>query len=225
MHGSLLLEDTKADPRFMNAKDDNEDLKDVIREADDLLEQFDASSARPGPPGTPPRPETKQNSFQQKNSRMKTVSKEMLPRLEAIDKLVSQGYQVKKNWDAIPGLVGSSGIDKSVFVSSPAGFSWIAFFFPFAVCTQIKEWSYFYVVGSIFLAGSVFYKASGWDPAYAISIGIGYQYGFYYPYLRWLAIQNNKTEMDKGTSILLGLLLSFACVIPSIIFEAIFIGE
>jgi len=209
----------------MEHKDRNEELKNVTREAGDLLEQLDASRGEPEPPNPSPRLETKQNSGQQQNPRTKTVSKEMLARLEAIDKLASQGYQVKKIWDAIPGLVGSSGIDKSVLISSPAGFSWIAFFFPFAVCTQIKEWSYFYVAGSLFLAGSVFYRASGWDPSYVIGMAIGYQYGFYFPYLRWIAIQNNKPELDKGSSILLGLLLSFACVIPSIIFEAIFIGE
>lgn len=209
----------------MEHKDSNEELKNVMREAGDLLEQLDGSRGEPELPSPPPRLETNQNPGQEQNSRMKTVSKEMLARLKAIDKLASQGYQVRKIWDAIPGLIGSSGIDKSVLVSSPAGFSWIAFFFPFAVCAQIKEWSYFYVAGSLFLAGSVFYRASGWDPTYVISLAIAYQYGFYFPYLRWLAIQNNKPELDKGSSILLGLLLSFACAIPSIIFEAIFIGE
>lgn len=208
----------------MEHKDSNEELKNVMREAGDLLEQLDGSRGEHGLPSPPPRLETNQNSGQEQNSRMKTVSKEMLARLNAIDKLASQGYQVRKIWDAIPGLIGSSGIDKSVLVSSPAGFSWIAFFFPFAVCTQIKEWSYFYVAGLLFLAGSVFYRASGWDPTHVISLAIAYQYGFYFPYLRWLAIQSNKPELDKGSSILLGLLLSFACVIPSIIFEAIFIG-
>ncbi|MCP9909028.1 hypothetical protein KBZ15_03735 [Cyanobium sp. BA20m-p-22] len=209
----------------MEHKESNAELKDVMREADDLLEQLDASPAKPGPPIPPHRLETKQNSGQEQNPRMKTVSKEMLARLKAIDKLASQGYQVRKIWDAIPGLVGSSGIDKSVLVSSPAGFSWIAFFFPFAVCAQIKEWSYFYVAGSLFLAGSVFYRASGWDPSYVISLAIAYQYGFYFPYLRWLSIQNNKPELDKGSSIILGLVLGFACIIPSMVFEAIFISD
>jgi hypothetical protein len=208
----------------MEPKNSNDDLRNVMREADNLLQALDERRSGSQTPKASPELDEFQNPGKQKSPQMNTVSKEMLVRIQTIDKLVSQGYQVKKNWDAIPGLVGLSGIDKSVLVSSPAGFSWIAFFFPFAVCTQIKEWSYFYVVGSIFLAGSVFYSAFGWDPAYAISLGIGYQYGFYYPYLRWLAIKNNKSELDKGTSILLGLLLSFACVIPSIIFEALFIG-
>lgn len=141
----------------------------------------------------------------------------------AIERLVSQGYRVKKIWDAIPGLESSSGIDKSALVSSQAGFSWIAFFFPFAVCTQIKEWSYFFVAGSMYLAGSVFYKASGWDPAAFIGLAIGYQYAYYFPYLRWLAIHEKKSELDTATSIILGLVLSFTSIIPSLIFAAIFI--
>ena len=209
----------------MDPKDGNEDLKDVMREADDLLEQLNASRTGPKPPGPPPGLVENQNSSQQRKSKITTVSKQMLARLEIIDKLASQGYLVKKTWESIPGLVSSSGLDKSVLISSPAGFSWIAFFFPFAVCTQIKEWSYFYVVGSMYLAGSIFYKISGWDPAFIIGLGIGYQYGFYFPYLRWLAIQNDKPELDKGSSVLLGLVLSFVCVIPSVIFEAFFIGE
>lgn len=207
----------------MKQSNSNDDLKDVMKEAGDFLEQLDGGINDFNPVGRLEGLETNQSSSQSTQSRMKTVSKEMVARLQAIDKLASQGYQVKKIWDAIPGLVGSSGIDKSVLVSSPAGFSWIAFFFPFAVCTQIKEWSYFYVAGSAYLAGSLFYKASGWDPAVVISLAIAYQYGFYFPYLRWLALRDEKSELEKGSSIVLGLALSFACVIPSIIFEAIFI--
>lgn len=207
----------------MGQQGSNEELKTVMREAGDLLEQLDGRGGEQENPGSPRRLETNQDLGKQKISRMKTVSKQMRVRLEAIDKTVSQGYKVKKIWDAIPGLVGSSGIDKSVF-SSPAGFSWIAFFFPFAVCAQIREWSYFYVAGSLYLAGSILYKASGWDPAAIIGLALSLQYGYYYPYLRWLAIQDEKAELSRGSSILLGLLLSFACIIPSMLFETVFIG-
>ena len=196
-----------------------------MREAGDLLEQLDGKQGRSAGPSThPPRIEANQNSAPQKNPQMMTVSKEMLARLEAIDKLTSQGYQVKKIWDAIPTLTSSSGLDKSVLVSSPTSFSWIAFFFPYAVCAQIKEWSYFYVAGSTYLAGSILYKITGWDPTFIVGLAVSYQYGFYFPYLRWLAIQDKRPELDKTSSIILGLLLSFACVLPSLIFEAIFIG-
>jgi hypothetical protein len=207
----------------MDQKNSNDELRNVMREADYLLKELDEGKSEPQVPEASSGLDRIQKALKQINPRMKTVSKEMLARLEAIDKLVSQGYQVNKIWDTIPMLVNSSGINKSVLATSPPGFSWIAFFFPFSVCTQIKEWSYFFAAGAMYLIGSVFYKVSGWDPTFIISLSIAYQYGLYFPYLRWLAIQNQKTELPQGSSIILGLLLSFACVIPSILFEAIFI--
>jgi hypothetical protein len=207
----------------MEQKNSNDELRNVMREADYLLDELDERQSETKAPEASSGLDRIQNSGKQVNPQMKTVSKEMLVRLEAIDKLISQGYQVNKIWDTIPMLVTSSGINKSVLVTSPPGFSWIAFLFPFAVCTQIKEWSYFFAVGAMYLIGSVFYKVSGWDPTFIISLSIAYQYGLYFPYLRWLAIQNQKTELPQGSSIILGLLLSFACVLPSILFEAIFI--
>lgn len=208
----------------MEQNNSNEDLKKVMREAGDLLEQLDEKQYKPQPPVFPPGIGTNHNLASQTNPRMKSLSKEMLVRLEAIDKLVSQGYQVKKIWAAIPALASSSGIDKSILVASPAGFSWIAFFFPYAVCAQIKEWSYFYVAGSTYLVGSVFYKITGWDPAFIVGLVVSYQYAFYFPYLRWLAIQNKGPELGKASSILVGLLLSFASIMPSLIFEAFFVS-
>lgn len=152
-----------------------------------------------------------------------TISPKMRPRLEAIDKLVHEGYKIKKVWDAFPVLESSSGVVRNVFSSSPAGFSWIAFFFPFAVCAQIKEWSYFYVTGFILLAGSFLYKITGWDPGYALSIAIGVQYGFFYPYLRWQALRKGDRELGVGLSILVGILLSVLCALPSIVFELLFV--
>lgn len=201
----------------------NEDLKKVMKEAGNYLELLEVDLGDSDPTGISSQSEINQDSNKNSNPRSKTVSKEMLLRLATIDKLASQGYQMKKTWDAIPNLVSPSGAAKSVLVSSQAGFSWIAFFFPFAVCTQIKEWSYFYVAGSMYLAGSIFYKASGWDPTAIVGLIIAYQYAYYFPYLRWLAIENSKSEIDKVSSVILGLALSFASAIPSIVFEAIFI--
>lgn len=206
----------------MGPNDSNEDLRNVMREAGELLEQLNGKQDKLQPPSFPPGIGQNQNLASQTNLRRKSVSKEMLVRLEVIDKLVSQGYHVRKIWNSIPTLASSSGIDKSVLVSSPAGFSWIAFFFPYAVCTQIKEWSYFFVAGSTYLAGSVLYKMTGWDPTFIVGFVISYQYAFYFPYLRWLANQNKHPELDKARSILLGLLLNFACIVPSAIFEVTF---
>ena len=152
-----------------------------------------------------------------------TISPKMKDRLESIDKLVQEGYKIKKVWDAFPALESSSGVAKNVLWSSPAGFSWIAFFFPYAVCAQIKEWSYFYVTGFILLAGSLVYKVTGWDPGNTLGIVICIQYGFFYPYLRWQALQKGDRELGVGLSILVGIVLSILCALPSIIFELLFI--
>lgn len=58
-----------------------------------------------------------------------------------------------------------------------------------------------------------------------IGLAIGYQYAYYFPYLRWLAIHEERSELDTATSIILGLVLSFTCIIPSLIFEAIIIDD
>ena len=152
------------------------------------------------------------------------VSSRMQSRLASIDKLVSEGYKLSRVWNAFPVLISSSGARKNISVTGPAGFSWIAFFFPFAVCAQVKEWSYFYVAGFVYLVGAVIHKALGWDPSSALGIALGFQYGLYYPYLRWLSLQEQRQEMSVGLSIVIGLLLSVVCIIPSIVFEGLFIS-
>lgn len=208
----------------MDSNSGDEQLRKVMREADDYLDRLNAKRVELGEPtSVPSKRQTGNSSLKYNNPKLVSVSQEMLVRLESIDKVIAQGYQVKKIWHAFPGLVNSSGIDKSVLSSSPAGFSWIAFFFPFAVCTQIREWSYFFVVGSTYLAASIFHKISGWDPNIFAGFAISIQYGYYFPYLRWLAIQQQRPDLDKGISIMLGLVFSFVCVIPSMIFDYLFI--
>ena len=75
-----------------------------------------------------------------------TISPNMQIKIDRINALIAQGYTLKKSGINID-FRNSSGRPVSIFgfFASPAGFSWIAFFFPFAVCAQIKEWSFFYV--------------------------------------------------------------------------------
>ena len=65
----------------------------------------------------------------------------MQAKIGKINKLIDEGYSLTKLKHGFVDLKNSSGRSISVFgvFSSPAGFSWIAFFFPFAVCSQIKE--------------------------------------------------------------------------------------
>jgi len=142
----------------------------------------------------------------------------MNSRLKAISALVQNGYTVKKEWGAFPCLVAANGTKKPIgLFSNPAGFSWIGCFFSFAVCAQIKEWSYFYVLGSVALITSIISAVTRTDLSNASSIGIGIMYGFYFPYLRYLAKEKNTEENSVGFSIVVGLLLSIAVITPSLV--------
>ena len=69
-------------------------------------------------------------------------------RLDRIDALISEGYTLNKIWGFYPDLKTSAGKSVDIFgslfrLAGPAGFSWVAFFFPWAVCVQIREWPFF----------------------------------------------------------------------------------
>ena len=87
----------------------------------------------------------------------------MQEKIEKINKLINEGYSLNKTKYGFIYLKNSSGrsISVSGIFRSPAGFSWIAFLFPFAVCSQIKEWSYFYYVGIVLAIASFIEGATG----------------------------------------------------------------
>ena len=127
------------------------------------------------------------------------ISPQMNSRLEAISALVQNGYTVKKEWDAIPYLVAANGTKKPISLfSNPAGISLIGAFFPYAVCTQIKEWSYFYVSGVLLLITSIISAAIHANLSLAVNIGVSIMYGTYFPYLRYLAREKNVKENSVG---------------------------
>tara|TARA_B100001964_G_C13756581_1_gene389814 strand:- start:41 stop:502 length:462 start_codon:yes stop_codon:yes gene_type:complete len=149
-----------------------------------------------------------------------TISPEMQSKIEKINNLTYQGYTLSMRNGAVD-LRNSSGKPVNIYWG-PAGFSWIAFFFPFAVCSQIKEWSYFYVVGSILLLASLVQGTTGYEANYALGTVIGINYGFMFPYLRKIANDSGVEEIPKGKSIIVGLLLTIVCAIPSLLIDAMF---
>lgn len=153
-----------------------------------------------------------------------TISPEMQLKIDKINKLIDEGYTLNKKNGGIDFRTSSGKVVNLFGFNSPAGFSWIAFFFPFAVCTQIKEWSYFYITGGMFTLLSIVNVVTGLDGSTGGSIAIALLYGSMFPYLRKIASDSGITENSKAKSILIGLLLSIVCVIPSIIIEAIFLG-
>ena len=156
------------------------------------------------------------------------ISPEMQARLEKIDGLIKEGYTLEKQWGYFPCLKNSHGKAINIFggffeLSGPAGFSWIAFFFPGAVCAQIKEWSFFYslCIFSLFTSVLSLVFNSNAD-TYSILL-FSFFYASMYPYLRYIADKNGVEENPKLISILLGILYSALAIIPAVILETIFI--
>jgi hypothetical protein len=147
-----------------------------------------------------------------------TLSDSMRSRLNRIDHFLRNGYNLKKEIGAFPVFVSNDGRSMHIsFFRNPAGFSWIGFFFPFAVCTQIREWSYFYVVGLTELIASIISIAIKWDISGISGFSIGIAYGIYLPYLRHMSLSTMVPEIRRGPSIILGLCLAVLASIPSAI--------
>lgn len=182
-----------------------ENLNQVAEETDDLLERLDGV-------GNP----NKMTAYKG------TISPEMKKRLSAIRKILEEGYTLDKILNAFPGLRNNSG--RSVGPNSfrnPAGFSWVAFFFPFAVCTQIREWSYFYVSGIIYVLTSIISSVIKNDLSNVSNIAISLGYGIFFPYLRYIAVEKEVEEIPRGKSIIFGLLLAVVAGTPSLVLDYI----
>ena len=156
------------------------------------------------------------------------ISLELQARLKKIEGLIKEGYTLEKQWGYFPSLKNSHGKAINIFggffeLSGPAGFSWIAFFFPGAVCAQIKEWSFFYSLCIFSLLASVFSLAFNSNvDTYSILL-FDFFYASMYPYLRYMAAKNGVKENPKLISILLGIVYSILAIIPAFILETIFI--
>ena len=145
-------------------------------------------------------------------------------KLDRIDALISEGYTLNKAWGYYPDLKTSSGKSVNIFgslfrLSGPAGFSWIAFFFPWAVCVQIREWPFFY---SLFIFSlfntilAIFFEAST-SITSLLSLLTCYWYACMFPYLRYIATKQDVEEISKTSSILIGFVLCLLALTPSLI--------
>jgi len=188
----------------MDKNEELGNLKQVAEETDNLLDKLDEV-------GKP----------KEKTAYKGTISPEMEKRLSAIHKLVKEGYTLDKTLNAFPELRNNSG--RSIGLNTRtnrAGFCWVAFFFPFAVCTQIREWSYFYVTGIIYVLVSIASSIIKVDLSSFANIAVSLCYGIYYPYLRYIAIQKGVEEIPRGKSIIYGILLAVLSVIPSLVLDS-----
>ena len=144
-----------------------------------------------------------------------TVSARMKIRLCKIDHHLANGYSLTKS-QFTPVFLSQDDRKHiiSILSNNPAGFSWVGFFFAFAVCTQIREWSYFYVLGISNITLSILSILFKRDLTFVADFGIAIMYGIYFPYLRHMALSQAVPEYGKWRSIIQGILLSVLVVLP-----------
>jgi len=155
-----------------------------------------------------------------------TVSAAMQARLDKIEAHLNEhNLRVEKRYGFYPVLRSNSNDSVKPLPTRGAtgsGFSWIAFFWPFAVLTQIREISFFGYVAVINIITAWINVLTGTDLSAAAGISIGVVYAYWYPYLRYLALKEEKEEMSVVASIFLGLLLAIAAAIPAALIETVF---
>ena len=93
------------------------------------------------------------------------------------------------------------------------------FFFPWAVCVQIREWPFFYSLFIFSLFDTIL--AIFFEPSTSItsllSLLTCYWYACMFPYLRYIATKQDVEEISKTSSILIGFVLCLLALTPSLI--------
>ena len=154
------------------------------------------------------------------------LSTQMQARVNNIEILTEKGYTLKTEfYNLIPNLTSPNGKAVNIYQGRYEddllpNFSWIAFFFPFAVAAQIRHWNYFWLVGIFgFLIDIVSIITKIESITYA-NLGIAFLFGYWFPYQRWFFRKSNKKELGKIQSIFVGIGLTIVASIPSLILIA-----
>tara|TARA_B100001057_G_scaffold372582_1_gene376808 strand:+ start:361 stop:837 length:477 start_codon:yes stop_codon:yes gene_type:complete len=154
------------------------------------------------------------------------LSTQMQKRLNKIESLVEKGYTLKKEfYDLTPILTSHNGEPVNIYQGRYKddllpNFSWIAFFFPFAVAAQIRHWNYFWLVGIFGFLIEILSLITKLDSLSYAEFGITLLYGYWFPYHRWFFKKSNKEDLGKIQSILVGIGLTIVASIPSLILIA-----
>ena len=85
--------------------------------------------------------------------------------------------------------------------------------------------SFFAFQASFHIITAWIHVITGKDFSTAVAFGICIIYGYWFPYLRYSALKENRKEYAVFQSIVFGLFLSFASIIPSIVIESVFIDN
>ena len=151
------------------------------------------------------------------------ISTQMQERLNKIEFLIKKGYTLKTElYNLIPKLTSPNGEIVNTYKGSHKdellpNFSWIAFFFPFAVAAQIRNWNYFWLIGIFGFLIEILSLITKLNSLSFAELGIALLYGYWFPYQRWFFKKSNKEELGKIQSILVGIGLSIVASIPAVI--------
>mgnify|MGYP001471371462 CR=1 FL=1 len=151
------------------------------------------------------------------------ISTQMQERLNKIEFLIKKGYTLKTEfYNLIPKLTSPNGEIVNTYKGSHKdellpNFSWIAFFFPFAVAAQIRNWNYFWLVGIFGFLVEMLSLITKLNSLSYAEVAIALLYGYWFPYQRWFFKKSNKEELGKIQSILVGIGLSIVASIPAVI--------
>ena len=151
------------------------------------------------------------------------LSTQMQTRINNIEILTEKGYKLKTEfYNLVPNLTSPNGKAVNIYQGRYEddllpNFSWIAFFFPFAVAAQIRHWNYFWLVGIFGFCIDILSLITKIESLTYANLGIAFLIGYWFPYQRWFFRKSSKEELGKIQSIFVGIGLTFVASIPSII--------
>ncbi len=154
------------------------------------------------------------------------LSTQMQTRVNKIESLVEKGYLLKQEfYDLTSNLTSPNGEAVNIYQGRYKDdllpdFSWIAFFFPFAVAAQIRHWNYFWLIGIFGFFIEVLSLITKLNTLSYVELVIAILYGYWFPYQRWFFKKSNKEELGKIQSIFVGIGLTIIASIPSLILFA-----
>lgn len=167
-----------------------------------------------------------------------SISPAMQERLAKIEGLIQQGYELKKKKlkdnpffkffnieteyeEPFVSFKNSNGRMVNIHQKSPAGFSWIAFWFSPYLMVRIRDYSYFYWYALVAtISAFVEISLNSNVPFSLLQLLIGWIFACQYPYLRYIAKSKNIKERGWTASICLTLIFSLVAAIPNMIITA-----
>ena len=151
-----------------------------------------------------------------------SISPQMQERIDRIESLIDKGYTLKETPFANVDFRNSSGKRINTTFGSPAGFSWVTFFFSGIICARARVWSFFYIVGVAEIMLSLVHAITKYDVSNFVGYAVPVWYGFMMPYLRKLNKDRGVKDLTMAWAIIGGIFLTMVAVLPSVFLDSIF---